>query len=78
MFDIAPVDGGSQLTFTQHGLVPEYECYELSQAAWTFYVTESLHDLVATGIGQPTKFDDPEVLRDIQASVGVGVAYETT
>ncbi|MET8428124.1 SRPBCC domain-containing protein [Nocardia sp. NPDC004860] len=52
-FDITETDGGAELRFTHVGLVPEYECYDSCSPAWTFYITESLRDLVTTGVGQP-------------------------
>ncbi|MFE5287671.1 SRPBCC domain-containing protein [Nocardia sp. NPDC056611] len=55
-FDIAATDGGTELTFTHVGLVPDYECYDACSPAWTFYITESLRDLVTTGVGQPSEF----------------------
>lgn len=55
-FDITPVDDGTELRFTHVGLVPEFECYDACSTAWAFYITESLRDLVATGVGQPSEF----------------------
>ncbi|APA95175.1 SRPBCC family protein [Nocardia seriolae] len=54
-FDITETDSGTELRFTQVGLVPAYECYDKCAPAWTFYITESLRDLVLTGIGQPSE-----------------------
>lgn len=53
IFDIRPTDGGTELTFTHVGLVPEYECFEVCTAGWTTYVNGSLRDLILTGKGQP-------------------------
>jgi hypothetical protein len=39
--------------FTQHGLVPAYECYDVCNNAWTGYVGSSLRDLIVTGKGKP-------------------------
>ncbi|MEU6584612.1 SRPBCC domain-containing protein [Nocardia sp. NPDC046763] len=55
-FDIAETAGGTELRFTHVGLVPAYECYDACSPAWTFYITESLRDLVTTGVGQPSEF----------------------
>ncbi|GAB2522372.1 SRPBCC family protein [Nocardia heshunensis] len=52
-FDITETEGGTELRFTQIGLVPAYECHDVCSPAWTFYVTESLRDLVETGVGRP-------------------------
>lgn len=53
IFDIAEKDGKTQVHFTQVGLVPEYECYQICNDAWTGYLTGSLHDLITKGKGQP-------------------------
>ncbi len=53
VFDIAEKGGKTEIKFTHHGLVPQYECYDICREAWTFYITESLKQLVTTGKGQP-------------------------
>lgn len=53
VFDIAEKDGKTQLTFTQIGLVPDYECYSVCQDAWTSYIQGSLKNLIVTGKGNP-------------------------
>ncbi|MEC3920512.1 SRPBCC family protein [Nocardia sp. CDC160] len=52
-FDISESDGGTELRFTQIGLVPAYECYDACSPAWSYYVTRSLRELIATGVGLP-------------------------
>lgn len=52
-FEISEKDGKTQLRFTHIGLVPEYECYEVCEEAWTNYINTSLHNLIVTGEGQP-------------------------
>jgi uncharacterized protein YndB with AHSA1/START domain len=52
-FDLAPVDGGTELTFTHVGLVPSYECYDVCFDAWGFYIRTSLDELIRTGVGRP-------------------------
>lgn len=52
-FDIAEKDGKTELRFTQYGLVPAYECYDICFDAWTSYIQGSLKNLIATGKGQP-------------------------
>ena len=54
IFEIDRKDGQTQLRFTHLGLVPEYECYNVCNDAWTGYIRNSLHKLVTTGKGQPT------------------------
>jgi hypothetical protein len=52
-FEITEKGDQTQLRFTQHGLVPEYECYDVCNNAWTGYVGSSLRDLIMTGKGKP-------------------------
>jgi len=68
IFEIEPAKSGTQLRFTQEGLVPQYECYEICAEAWGTYITRSLRDLVVTGIGQPNPID--EVVRKAEAMSG--------
>ncbi|HEY5826327.1 MAG TPA: SRPBCC domain-containing protein [Cyclobacteriaceae bacterium] len=49
----------TQLQFTQFGLVPEYECYEVCKEGWTNYIQNSLRSLIATGKGQPNATGKP-------------------
>jgi len=62
MFEITKKDNKTQLQFTQLGLVPEYECYEICRDAWSNYINNSLRSLITTGKGQPngkeSKFDE--------------------
>ncbi len=34
-----------QVIFTHQGLVPDYECYQICNDAWTHYIQRSLKDL---------------------------------
>lgn len=52
-FEISEADGKTTLSFTHRGLVPEHECYNICFDAWTFYITESLKELITKGAGQP-------------------------
>lgn len=58
-FYISEKDGKTQLVFTHHGLVPDYECYEICYGAWTSYIQNSLRDLISTGKGQPNAAGKP-------------------
>jgi len=58
-FELSAKDGGTELRFTHDGLVPSYQCFEVCQNAWTFYVGDSLRRLAATGVGEPS---DPDAL----------------
>jgi uncharacterized protein YndB with AHSA1/START domain len=68
-FELSEKDGGTELRFTHDGLVPTYECFDICQNAWTFYVGQSLRSLAATGAGEPS---DPDTLSlgDEAARVG--------
>lgn len=57
IFEIAQKDNKTQLKFTQEGLVPAYECYNICSDAWGNYVRNSLYKLVTTGKGQPNPKD---------------------
>lgn len=52
-FELSESGGKTVLNFTHRGLVPEHECYKICFDAWTFYITESLKDLITKGVGQP-------------------------
>jgi uncharacterized protein YndB with AHSA1/START domain len=52
-FEITEQDGGTEVRFTHHGLVPEYECFDSCSVAWGFFVNTSLRDLITTGTGLP-------------------------
>lgn len=53
VFEITQKDNKTRLQFTQVGLTPAYECYEICNDAWTNYITNSLRSLIATGKGTP-------------------------
>ncbi|WP_448955655.1 SRPBCC family protein [Labrys neptuniae] len=53
IFEIARKDGKTEVSFTHHGLVPSYECYEACSDGWRTYINGSLRDLIATGRGEP-------------------------
>ncbi|MCP2244498.1 SRPBCC family protein [Lentzea aerocolonigenes] len=53
VFDIAAVDGGTELRFTHVGLVPDVECFGACSTGWLHYVGGSLHSLITTGRGLP-------------------------
>lgn len=54
VFDIANKDGKTEVTFTQQGLVPSFECYGGCSGAWTDYIQNSLYNLITTGKGKPS------------------------
>jgi hypothetical protein len=58
-FEISVKDKKTQIIFTHHGLVPEYECYEICRGAWSNYIHDSLGSLISTGKGQPNSTGKP-------------------
>ena len=60
IFEITEKDHKTQLQFTQLGLVPEYECYDICRDAWSIYIKNSLRSLITTGKGQPNATDKPQ------------------
>jgi len=57
IFEISKKKDKTQLQFTQLGLVPEYECYDVCQNAWRTYIQKSLRNLITEGKGQPNGKD---------------------
>ena len=53
IFEITRKDNKTQLQFSQQGLVPEYECFDICSDAWSNYIKNSLRNLITTGKGQP-------------------------
>ncbi|HTF80366.1 MAG TPA: SRPBCC domain-containing protein [Cytophagales bacterium] len=60
VFEISEKDNKTHLTFTQLGLVPTYECYDICSNAWSNYVQSSLKNLITTGKGQPNGKGKPQ------------------
>ena len=60
IFDITEKDGKTQITMTQVGLTPDYECYDICRDAWTNYIQNSLKNLIATGKGSPNGKGKPQ------------------
>jgi hypothetical protein len=55
--------------FTHVGLVPEYECFDSCSSAWSFYMSDSLRNLIARGEGKPSSNPDEERYQE-EARVG--------
>ncbi len=53
IFEITKEKGKTKVKFTHEGLVPEYECYNVCNDAWTSYIQGSLKSLIETGKGKP-------------------------
>lgn len=58
-FEIAKKNGKTEIRVTHHGLVPEFECYDICSNAWTQYIQQSLKNLISTGKGQPNATGKP-------------------
>ncbi|WP_286831193.1 SRPBCC domain-containing protein [Sphingobacterium sp. UBA6308] len=54
IFDIVEDVGTTTLHFTHRGLNSQMECYKVCHDAWTYYIADSLRQLILTGMGQPT------------------------
>lgn len=54
IFELTEKGDQTELKFTQVGLSPEYECYDICSNAWNHYVHDSLKSLITTGKGDPT------------------------
>lgn len=57
----------TQLLFTHHGLVPEYECYTACVGGWTQYIMSSLYNLITTGKGQPNSRENAWTIHEVAA-----------
>ena len=53
IFDITGDGQKTKVQFTHEGLVPDYECYDVCNDAWTSYIQGSLKSLITTGKGKP-------------------------
>lgn len=54
VFEIAKKGDMTELRFTHHGLVPDFECYEACSNAWGLLVGGNLLKLITTGKSQPS------------------------
>lgn len=60
IFEITKAGSQTQLRMTHQGLVPEYECFNICRDAWSFYIKDSLYNLITTGIGKPNATGKPQ------------------
>ncbi|HEY8927240.1 MAG TPA: SRPBCC domain-containing protein [Polyangia bacterium] len=58
VFEVQRIGDQTEVRFTQVGLVPAYECYEVCSQAWGSYVTGSLRNLITKGEGQPNPIEE--------------------
>lgn len=54
-FDVRKNDGKTEVTFTHHGLTPDFECYDACSGAWTSLINDDLKTLIAAGNKAKTK-----------------------
>ena len=54
-FDVSNKGDQTEVRFTHHGLVPEFECFDACSGAWSFYMKESLRNYISTGQGEPNQ-----------------------
>jgi hypothetical protein len=57
IFDIKTNETATEVTFTHDGLVPEYECYQVCNDAWSGYIHNSLKNFIEKGKGNPNPKD---------------------
>lgn len=72
IFDISQSNGSTHLAFTQKGLVPAKECYQVCHDAWTHYIQDSLKQLILTGEGKATPKAEEDSSAEIQRDSGSG------
>ena len=57
IFDLTPKGNKTEVKFTHKGLVPEYECFNVCNEAWSGYINNSLKNFIDTGTGNPNPKD---------------------
>jgi hypothetical protein len=60
-FEISRKDNQTQLLFTHVGLVPEYECYDVCNDAWSDLINLSLRGLITKGKGRPNPKEENDL-----------------
>jgi hypothetical protein len=55
VWEVGSQEGGTQVTLTHIGLTPAFECFDVCEKGWDYYLYESLEKYLNTGIGQPQK-----------------------
>ena len=57
VFDIAEIDGKTEVRFTHRGLAPSLECFDTCSHVWAGLIAGSLRKLIETGAGDPDEFE---------------------
>ena len=52
-FEVEAQGEQTQVRFSHLGLVPAFECFDKCSSAWSFYINNSLRQLITTGQGSP-------------------------
>jgi hypothetical protein len=65
IFEISKEGDKTKVKFTHEGLVPQDECFEVCNEAWTNYIQNSLRKLITTGKGEPNPKDGDGFNADI-------------
>ncbi|NML19236.1 SRPBCC domain-containing protein [Pseudoflavitalea sp. G-6-1-2] len=58
IFEISTKGNQTEVRFSQNGLTPLSECYNVCREAWSHFINESLFALITTGKGDPVAKDD--------------------
>jgi hypothetical protein len=53
IFEVSRKGNKTEVRFTHLGLVPKFECFDACSNAWSFYVNDSLRNLITAGRGAP-------------------------
>ena len=53
VFNLKPVEEGTEIDFEHVGLTPDVECYNGCVKGWDQYIKGSLKDLITNGVGKP-------------------------
>ncbi|HEY0977251.1 MAG TPA: SRPBCC domain-containing protein [Flavobacteriales bacterium] len=57
VFDLSAEGEGTRIDFTHIGLTPQVECFEQCERGWTYFLEESLRELIVSGTGRPDTSD---------------------
>ncbi len=71
VFEISEKGQQTQLQFTQLGLTPDNECFNVCHDGWTGYIQGSLKDLITTGTGKPNTKEDDSLNKELIAKWGL-------
>lgn len=58
VFEIGTKGNQTEVRFSQNGLTPLSECFNVCRDAWSHFINESLYALITTGKGDPVAKDE--------------------